>query len=918
MGNFFQDTIDKFKLLPEVGKQLWKTAESQATAKKVATRLSEVQTPTTQPIQLKPGNFFGDIAKKFNLTKPQEFKFQPTKQTKREITPEEREKADRMKSALVEFARAFPREGAGAVLEIQSKLSGKEIIITPSTRAEKFLFGERPVESLSNQGEDFLKAFGVNPDNARIAGLPIGVAMLALDLVPGGNKAVTSLLVKANKIDDVKKILVSLKGIDKAKITDDLVRTIAKSSDGKQIAKLVEGLKVTEAAKLEPLTSISKAKASGQSFDEWVKGQTKTSQEFGFAVEKYIEVDLPIKDIHGRMVNYMEYRDIAQRGGLPSAGRQVKMPIKITAENIGDLKNTRVDIIDGNQRLRQAIANGDETIPAKVFIKPSQLKAEWDGVSKGKELVPGAEAKITKQTAEGLAPKAQPTSTQPTTLPQTKEVLPLKETGEPYTAKELSSDALYQKTGVPSTIAKQADTIAKDLPKNPTKWNRFTNLVRKSTTSFKEKVVNDWQRVKELSETKGLKLTGDLTPYERRKLMAGRQTARLQETEEIVRKIDKDILTTSKKLKVKDTELQSEVFDYLKARHAPERNLALGEKAAGITTKEAEDLMTKLKSSPHFKEVERIANDLQKFHNKTLDILYAEGKPWGVIDKDLYDVLKTKYKNHIPLNRVMDTDDIGEVLSGRGLAVKGTGLKRAVGSEREVKDVLENIYTARTQAIQRVEKNIVDNGTYQFVEDYIKSFPEQELFEVVKPKAIGKTFEGKILTKQINDPTVLQLQRNGKPAFIKINDTRLAVAFRGVNREQLPGLMRYISTVTRWMSALVTRYSPEFVLSNKIRDLQEAVVYTSSQQGFKSGVKSIARDPSSLNDVKNFIIGKETEGTKLYKQMIEDGGTTGGLALSTRKQIEITLDSIRKTARSNPRKAFKTLVDSRSEERRVG
>ena len=871
MSNFFQDTINKFRLLPEVGKQLWKTAESQATAKKVATKLAEVQTPTSIIKPLKLENFFGDIAQKFNLTKPQEFiKPQPAPMP-RVITDEDRARTERVKETIINIARSFPREGAGAVLEIQEKLTGvKGITLKPETKIEKFLFGEKPVESLSKQGKDVLKSFGVSELSSKQFGLTTGLVMLGLDLLPPGGKDVVRLLAKANKVDDVVKILKTLKGVDSAKITDDVVKIIAKTSDTKQITKLVEGLKVTEVVKgLEPLAQEARKYKSAE---EYIMNYQK--EKTAFINEKAREA---MKFERG----YQAKTSAARRKSFDIAEMEWENKTK-------EMFGKKLDI----------------------YNEKSQLTDLWNKVSKGKGLAPGVEAKITRQVGEELAPKAQPILQPPTTLPQSKVGQILKETGESYTTKELSSDTLYQKTGVLSTVAKRADEIAKELTKNPTKWNRFTKVLRSSATSFKEKIVNDWQRVKELSEKPGLKLTGDLTPYERRKLMAGRQTARLQKTEEIVRKIDKDILNTSKELKIKDSELQNEVFDYLKARHAPERNAVLGEKAAGITTEEATKRLVEFEKFPHAKEIKRIADDLQKFHNETLDILYQKGKPEGVISKELYETLKNKYKNHIPLNRVMDTDDIGEVLSGRGLAVKGTGLKRAVGSEREVKDILENIYTARTQAIQRVEKNIVDNETYQFVEDYIKSFPEQELFEVIKPGAIGKTFDGRVITKQITDPTVLQFQRNGKPAFIKVNDTRLAVALRGVNREQLPGLMRYVSTVTRWMSALVTRYNPEFVLSNKVRDLQEAIVYTSSQLGFKSGVKGVARDPGSLNDVKNFLIGKETEGTKLYKQMIEDGGTTGGLALSTRKQIETSLEEIRKTSRSNPKKAFKTLVDS--------
>jgi hypothetical protein len=56
------------------------------------------------------------------------------------------------------------------------------------------------------------------------------------------------------------------------------------------------------------------------------------------------------------------------------------------------------------------------------------------------------------------------------------------------------------------------------------------------------------------------------------------------------------------------------------------------------------------------------------------------------------------------------------------------------------------------------------------------------------------------------------------------------------------------------------------------------------------------------------VMGRDTEGARLYRQMVEDGGTTGGLGLSTRKQIELDLESLQKLNRSNPRKAAQSLL----------
>ena len=929
MSNFFGDIAERFKLLPSLGKQLYKTAESRATAKRLETQLAETQKPVLPKpaLPIQGGNLFADIAKQFNLTKPQEF-IKPREPIRpRELTQEDKDRAQRVIDTLKEIARTFPREGAGAVLEIIERVKGipaGSLTITPGAgeilseekygtlgpKVEKFLFGEKPVESLSKQGEDILRGFGVPEPSAKQFGLTTGMVFLGLDLLPPGGKDVIKLLAKTNKVDDVAKILKTLKGVDNAKITDGIVNVIAKTTDEKTIKRLIENLKVGGVPEVPKGTKITFENSRVETFTELghnVIVKTKNGYLNGEVIkipQGYKAKNADIRLENGKLFSIdvnnafekvrrgtlevpaipKELKPLAQEAPILTQARKAVAEGKSAEEFVKGVQSidtpnvyfhqTNAKIIEKftakevwvapddtafygkntikvfaeskkpfnleipqNQALYEKLGGEKnpktfdelrkmgfdsviETNGDRAFLYPEQVipltKSQLTDIFKKavgevkapsplattRDIQAGTKAKPIE--AE-LPPKVLPTELPPTTPLRATETLPLKESGEQYTAKELSSDTLYQKTGITSTAVKEAETIAKDIPTNPTKWNRFSNSIGKFTTSFKEKIVSDWQRVKEL-KTEGMKLTNELTPYERRKLMAGRQTARLQKTEEVVRKIDKDILDTSKKLKIKDTKLQNEVFDYLKARHAPERNVALGEKAAGITTKEAGEITARLEKSPHAAEIKRIADDLQKFHNETLDILYQGGKPEGVISKELYDLLKTKYKNHIPLQRVMETDDIAEVLSGRGLAVKGTGLKRAVGSEKEVKDIMENIYAARTQAIQRVEKNIVDNETFNFVQEYIKTFPEQELFEIVKPQAIGKTFEGKIITKQLQSPDILQFQRNGNPAYIKINDPRLAVALRGVNREQLPAVMRYISTITRWMSALVTRY----------------------------------------------------------------------------------------------------------------
>jgi hypothetical protein len=157
----------------------------------------------------------------------------------------------------------------------------------------------------------------------------------------------------------------------------------------------------------------------------------------------------------------------------------------------------------------------------------------------------------------------------------------------------------------------------------------------------------------------------------------------------------------------------------------------------------------------------------------------------------------------------------------------------------------------------------------------------------------------------MNDPSVLTLFEGGKRKYLKINDPRLAVTLKGVGIEQTPSMMKWISTVTRFYSGLHTRFNYEFAFSNNVRDVQEMMVFTASQRemGFGAAGKALVKDPQSKKAVVDFLLGRDTQGAKLYQQMRLDGGTTGGLGLSTRQKVELDIAAIRRLNRSKPRQA---------------
>lgn len=430
--------------------------------------------------------------------------------------------------------------------------------------------------------------------------------------------------------------------------------------------------------------------------------------------------------------------------------------------------------------------------------------------------------------------------------------------------------------------------------------------LKRLKTNVLEYVQNTDERVRQLMDRPDFTVADESNIYQKATLASGRMGARIEAMKKEAKNILEDIRDTAKVTGQEYEALKGEVDDYLIARHAPERNAAIGEKAAGITTEEAEALIKKIEAGPHGKDVVRLADQIQEMNNKTLDLLLKS----QVIAPELHTLLRDRYKYHVPLYRIQEAEgDIGGLLTGKGFDVRSTGIKRAKGSEKEIDDIIGNVVYNYEQAIIRSEKNTVDLATLQFVRDNKDAL--KGLMKEMKPKMVGKTFDDVPIMERTDDPKILQLRENGKPVWIRVEDANLAVAIRGLGREKLGGILNAVRAFTNFYSGLHTRFNPDFALPNKIRDLQETITYLAAQKDIKgSAVAKVAiKDPVSIKGVIDALRGKDTEGARLYREMKAAGGTTGGMGLSTREQVGIDMDKLDKLVTSKTRQVAENLVE---------
>ena len=305
-------------------------------------------------------------------------------------------------------------------------------------------------------------------------------------------------------------------------------------------------------------------------------------------------------------------------------------------------------------------------------------------------------------------------------------------------------------------------------------------------------------------------------------------------------------------------------------------------------------------------------------------------------------------------------------------AVQASGIKKALGSRTEREDIILNVIQNHEAALMKGERNLVGlnileearslegrklgfmkeltvdealkMGYFDYV-DMAKIGPKTvvvrdiETGRILKlPKnevrdyASGKKFykdatgiERKVelvtesksgsIAKALKDERikerVMPTLEKGELKYIYIPDAALASAMKGLEIEQLGWTMRKWAWLTRFYAGLMTRYNPEFLLPNKIRDMQEVMVFLMSEKemGLGAALGTAAQDILSMKDIGLWQLGKKTPGTKLYQQARMDGIEIGNMASSLVKDAaQIDMAQFARMQKSNPKQAVLWLL----------
>ena len=436
-----------------------------------------------------------------------------------------------------------------------------------------------------------------------------------------------------------------------------------------------------------------------------------------------------------------------------------------------------------------------------------------------------------------------------------------------------------------------------------------------------------------------LKVSNDeMDFYMQRRNAEGKIGAKNNELEDLVKLEAGYIIQKARETGQDAAAISRSVNDYLYAKHGiaynkANRNKFGGDGAAGRSTQEFKETIENFEKAGMDETLKDVIDSRRGLSRRILDTI----EDGGLISKDDADKLRKQFPDYVPLNRIMETDDLADVAEdvvGRAgkYETLSSGVRRAKGSELEVRDISQNIVDNFALATRRAEVNKANQAFVRL----IRNNPDTagEVATVRKPKVIGsrsvkdvsdeanalRAAGKKVKSKKVPiyeraDRNVLTVFEDGKPLFVEFKDPKLAAAMKGQNKENVGKIMQNLLGFQRFIGGLYTRWSPEFAIPNLIRDRSEAFANNLRIMSLKQAAKTL--DPlttvgTDMNTIQRHLRGVRATDERgiamdnMYKEFLDAGGSTGGLGLSTIKQVEDNIEKLGKNLRMPTKSKVKT------------
>ena len=458
---------------------------------------------------------------------------------------------------------------------------------------------------------------------------------------------------------------------------------------------------------------------------------------------------------------------------------------------------------------------------------------------------------------------------------------------EDLSSKNIAIPRTYEKPK--KQIIIKEDNFKKDIKLETEAENTILNKIKfakeeiaepgkknKLIQGFIDRLHPIYRMVRQVDKTKSR--TGKLSVYERFRTLVGMEHRAGHFIE--IGTLDKNLKQNGKSFKEilkpigKDKKAYLEFNTYKVAK----RIIELQKRGIdhGFDIKAAREVVNNKKL---IEKYEQISKEFDAYNLRVLR--YAKDK--GLITEDAFNAIVEANKNYVPFSRVMDAVK-GEVGYTKNVS---NPLKRIKGSQKDIIDPIETVYSNTFHIIKLAERNAALIEFFDFVAKNQKLFPdikkslktrqikierkelEQILDSTSKNFISDKAVENfKVFRKEYLEPTETQVGviRNGKFEVYEVGK-ELAQALKDFDPKSLGDITKMfrLNAPARWLRAGATA-SPDFVFANIFRDTVSAAVF--SKYGFVPLW-------SSLEGAITLALGKSglsRNSKEIYNKWLRSGG----------------------------------------------
>lgn len=262
-------------------------------------------------------------------------------------------------------------------------------------------------------------------------------------------------------------------------------------------------------------------------------------------------------------------------------------------------------------------------------------------------------------------------------------------------------------------------------------------------------------------------------------------------------------------------------------------------------------------------EYEEYSKQLNKFARKLLQYFADE----GLIPKDLPETLNKKFPNYVPITRIMEEIEAGNIVTGGKKGIASLSKQGVVfklkGSERQIVNPTETFLIKTVDGINQIERNKAGR--------MLASYRDLPGFEgLITELASGETAKN-----------TFSFLDNGKKRVFETTP-ELAAAAKSLDVETFGLLAKIISTPTRILQMGATGLNVPFVIRNIVKD--QMTLFINSNETAKASLMN------PLNFTKAFLTA--IKHGDLYDEVIRNAGMSTSYEIS-REAPRTTVDKIR-------------------------